>query len=246
MRQHNDEFENVFWGGSSLADLYKSSQAKGLDAGPMERLFAAGMTEFLKLRERRIADPDALLDGARRAMRASLQRELDAIEAGLSFLGSVGSISPYIGLFGTIWGSCMPSPAGQPAAGHAGHRGAWHRRSAGYPAIGLFAAIPAVWTTTTVSRATSTASRSAWRASSKSSPASSSATPVREPEMAAIQRQGGRRRTVSEINMVPFIDVMLVLLIIFMVSAPLITPASSTCPRWARLRAAPRSTSRSW
>ena len=70
----------------------------------MERIFAAGMREFLKLRERRVADPGALLDGARRAMRASFQRELDTIESHLSFLASVGSVSPYIGLFGTVWG----------------------------------------------------------------------------------------------------------------------------------------------
>lgn len=153
VRQHNDEFENVFWGGGSLADLYKSSQAKGLDAGPMERLFAAGMTEFLKLRERRIADPDALLDGARRAMRASLQRELDAIEAGLSFLGSVGSISPYIGLFGTIWGimhaftglaNLQQVTLATVAPGIA--------EALVATAIGLFAAIPAVWTYNRFSR----------------------------------------------------------------------------------------------
>ena len=62
------------------------------------------MREFLKLRERRIADTNTLLDGARRAMRASFQRELDALESNLSFLASVGSVSPYVGLFGTVWG----------------------------------------------------------------------------------------------------------------------------------------------
>ena len=70
----------------------------------MERIFASGMREFMKLRERRVADAGALLDGARRAMRASFQRELDAIESNLSFLASVGSVSPYVGLFGTVWG----------------------------------------------------------------------------------------------------------------------------------------------
>ena len=70
----------------------------------MERIFASGMREFLKLREKRVGDPAALLDGARRAMRASFQRELDSIESHLSFLASVGSVSPYIGLFGTVWG----------------------------------------------------------------------------------------------------------------------------------------------
>jgi biopolymer transport protein TolQ len=70
----------------------------------MERIFANGMREYQKLRERRITDPGALLDGARRAMRASFQRELDVIESNLSFLASVGSVSPYVGLFGTVWG----------------------------------------------------------------------------------------------------------------------------------------------
>jgi biopolymer transport protein TolQ len=70
----------------------------------MERIFASGMREYQKLRERRIADAGTLLDGARRAMRASYQRELDAMEANLSFLASVGSVSPYVGLFGTVWG----------------------------------------------------------------------------------------------------------------------------------------------
>jgi biopolymer transport protein TolQ len=70
----------------------------------MERIFASGMREYQKLRERRITDAGTLLDGARRAMRASLQREMDMAESQLAFLATVGSISPYIGLFGTVWG----------------------------------------------------------------------------------------------------------------------------------------------
>jgi len=70
----------------------------------MERIFASGMREYQKLRERRIQDSATLLDGTRRAMRASFQRELDAVESQLSFLASVGSVSPYVGLFGTVWG----------------------------------------------------------------------------------------------------------------------------------------------
>lgn len=64
-----------------------------------------GMREFLKAKEKRISDPGLVLDGARRAMRASFQREMDVLEANLAFLASVGSVSPYIGLFGTVWGS---------------------------------------------------------------------------------------------------------------------------------------------
>jgi biopolymer transport protein TolQ len=99
----NAAFEQEFWSGKNLNDLYASVSNRS-DSAPLERIFAAGMREFLKLRERRVLDPNALLDGARRAMRASFQRELDAMESNLSFLASVGSVSPYVGLFGTIWG----------------------------------------------------------------------------------------------------------------------------------------------
>ena len=100
----NEEFEREFWSGTSLNDLYASAAQSAKSAGPMERIFASGMREYQKLRERRISDAGTLLDGARRAMRASFQRELDVIESSLSFLASVGSVSPYVGLFGTIWG----------------------------------------------------------------------------------------------------------------------------------------------
>ena len=100
----NEDFEREFWSGTSLNDLYASAAQNAKTAGPMERIFASGMREYQKLRERRISDPGTLLDGARRAMRASFQRELDVIEASLSFLASVGSVSPYVGLLGTIWG----------------------------------------------------------------------------------------------------------------------------------------------
>jgi len=100
----NEAFEREFWSGTSLNDLFASAAQNAKHAGPMERIFASGMREYQKLRERRITDPGTLLDGARRAMRASFQREMDVIEASLSFLASVGSVSPYVGLFGTVWG----------------------------------------------------------------------------------------------------------------------------------------------
>ncbi|MDC8784468.1 protein TolQ [Roseateles koreensis] len=99
----NEAFEQEFWSGKNLNELY-NGVANRVDGAPLERIFASGMREFLKLRERRVTEPSALLDGARRAMRASFQRELDAMESNLSFLASVGSVSPYVGLFGTIWG----------------------------------------------------------------------------------------------------------------------------------------------
>ena len=105
IRLRNDEFERDFWSGRNLSELYQAASSKpaGQRTAPIERIFASGMREFLKLREKKL-DAGAQLDGARRAMRASLHRELDVIESHLSFLGSVGSVSPYVGLFGTVWG----------------------------------------------------------------------------------------------------------------------------------------------
>jgi biopolymer transport protein TolQ len=100
----NEEFERDFWSGTSLNDLYAAAAQNAKQGGPMERIFASGMREYQKLRERRISDAGTLLDGARRAMRASFQREMDVVETNLSFLASVGSVSPYVGLFGTVWG----------------------------------------------------------------------------------------------------------------------------------------------
>ena len=145
VNQDDETFEREFWSGASLNDLYSAANQRGRDSGPMERIFAGGMREFAKLRERRISDPSALLDGARRAMRAGLQRELDALEVNLSFLGSVGSVSPYVGLFGTVWGimhaftglaSMAQVTLATVAPGIA--------EALVATAIGLFAAIPAV------------------------------------------------------------------------------------------------------
>ena len=102
VRNRNEAFEREFWSGKSLSEMNQAVTAK-TDTAPIERIFASGIREFLKLRERRL-DAGAQLDGARRAMRASFQRELDTIESNLSFLASVGSVSPYVGLFGTVWG----------------------------------------------------------------------------------------------------------------------------------------------
>ena len=100
----NDAFDKEFWSGTSLNDLFAGAAQNAKHSGPMERIFASGMREYQKLRERHITDAGTLLDGARRAMRASYQREVDVIESNLSFLATVGSVSPYVGLFGTVWG----------------------------------------------------------------------------------------------------------------------------------------------
>ena len=102
IRNRNEAFERDFWSGRSLNEM-NQAVANKTDTAPIERIFASGIREFLKLREKRL-DAAGQLDGARRAMRASYQRELDTIESNLSFLASVGSVSPYVGLFGTVWG----------------------------------------------------------------------------------------------------------------------------------------------
>jgi biopolymer transport protein TolQ len=104
VRGDNESFEHEFWSGRNVQELYAQSERRAEQGAPLERMFTAGMREYMKLRERRVTEPDALLDGARRAMRASFQREMDVIESHLSFLATVGSVSPYVGLFGTVWG----------------------------------------------------------------------------------------------------------------------------------------------
>ena len=141
----NEEFDREFWSGTSLNDLAAGAVQNAKHSGPMERIFASGMREYQKLRERRITDAGTLMDGARRAMRASYQREVDAIELNLSFLATVGSVSPYVGLFGTVWGimhaftglaSLEQVTLATVAPGIA--------EALVATAIGLFAAIPAV------------------------------------------------------------------------------------------------------
>jgi biopolymer transport protein TolQ len=104
----NEGFERAFWSGKSLIELFQAAAQSSKSNGPMERIFASGMREFQKIQTslaaRQASDSGLLLDGSRRAMRASLQRELDVIESNLSFLASVASVSPYVGLFGTVWG----------------------------------------------------------------------------------------------------------------------------------------------
>lgn len=104
VRSLNEGFEHTFWSGLNLNDLYASALRNAQNGAPMERIFASGMREYQKLRERHILDAPTLMSGTSRAMRATAQRELDAIELGLPFLGTIASVSPYVGLFGTVWG----------------------------------------------------------------------------------------------------------------------------------------------
>ena len=139
------KFEREFWGGQELNALYQGAVNHRHSIGSLERIFEAGYREFAKLRGQRETDPSDMVDGARRAMRATFQREMDFLERHLAFLASTGSVSPYVGLFGTVWGimhsfrslaNVQQATLAQVAPGIA--------EALVATAIGLFAAIPAV------------------------------------------------------------------------------------------------------
>lgn len=103
-----EAFEDKFWSGVELSRLYQESQARRDSLTGSEQIFYAGFKEFARLHRANQHAPESVIEGALRAMRISMNRELEALENHISFLGTVGSISPYIGLFGTVWGSCTP------------------------------------------------------------------------------------------------------------------------------------------
>jgi biopolymer transport protein TolQ len=140
-----EEFERQFWSGGDLTSLYQSAINDRHNAGSMERIFEAGFREFNKLRGQNHLDAKDVIDGSRRAMRATYQREMDAIESHLAFLASVGSVSPYVGLFGTVWG-IMHAFRGLSNVGQAtlASVAPGIAEALVATAIGLFAAIPAV------------------------------------------------------------------------------------------------------
>ena len=148
-RRQTVEFERSFWAGGNLHALHQNAAGNRDENGALARIFDAGMGEFIKgkasYRSRESFDVGAVLDGARRAMRAAFQREMDVLESHLAFLASVGSVSPYIGLLGTVWG-IMNAFRGlanvQQATLAAVAPGIAEALIA--TAIGLFAAIPAV------------------------------------------------------------------------------------------------------
>lgn len=99
-----DQFEDQFWSGGDLVSIFNRISSEQKRPSGMERIFQAGFKEFAKLRNQAGIEPASVLEGSQRAMRVSLSRELDDLEENLSFLATVGSTSPYIGLFGTVWG----------------------------------------------------------------------------------------------------------------------------------------------
>ena len=138
-------FEDEFWNGADLNALFNRAGQRQRESGALERVFEAGFREFAKHKKQASTTPDATMDSSRRAMRAAYQRELDALEANLSGLATVGSVSPYIGLLGTVWG-IMNAFRGLSNVGQAtlAHVAPGIAEALIATAIGLFAAIPAV------------------------------------------------------------------------------------------------------
>jgi biopolymer transport protein TolQ len=136
-------FEQEFWSGG-INDIIKRA-GDGHDAGSMEEVFRAGYREFSKLRKQAGVAPDSIIESVRRAMRAAYQREMDELESHLPFLATVGSVSPYVGLFGTVWGIMNSFRAlSSVAQATLGHVAPGIAEALIATAIGLFAAIPAV------------------------------------------------------------------------------------------------------
>lgn len=137
-------FEDKFWSGADLSKLYSEVSSKEQVTG-IENLFVAGFREFARLRKTHATSPQIIVDGTHRAMRVALSREVDELETHLPFMATVGSISPYIGLFGTVWGimnSFIALGAVEQATLAMVAPGIAEALIA--TAMGLFAAIPAV------------------------------------------------------------------------------------------------------
>lgn len=140
-----DNFEDRFWFGIDLSKLYRQAGSNPDPDSGLEQIFRAGFKEFSRLRQQPGVDPDAVMDGVSRAMRVAISREEEKLETALPFLATVGSTSPYIGLFGTVWGimnSFLGLSQVQQATLATVAPGIAEALIA--TAIGLFAAIPAV------------------------------------------------------------------------------------------------------
>ena len=143
--KESEEFESAFWSGGDLNKLYDGVTAGRRKPQGMASIFEAGFKEFIRHKQQARMEVSDVMEGSRRAMRAAYNRELDDLDAHLPFLASVGSVSPYIGLFGTVWGimnsfrglsNVAQATLSQVAPGIA--------EALVATAIGLFAAIPAV------------------------------------------------------------------------------------------------------
>jgi biopolymer transport protein TolQ len=138
-------FEGRFWSGGNINQMFKELSQKREDLSGMDSVFVAGFKEFERLEKQKNIQPMEILEGVQRAMRVALTREIEYLETHLSFLATVGSISPYVGLFGTVWGimnSFQALSAVQQATIASVAPGIAEALIA--TAMGLFAAIPAV------------------------------------------------------------------------------------------------------
>lgn len=143
-RRGADQFEHSFWSGNDLAQLYRAIEQRGGVSG-MASIFEFGFREFARLRQQGISAADQLLEGARRAMRVAQLKEVDRLEASLATLATVGSTSPYVGLFGTVWGIMSAfSSLGNVQQATLAMVAPGISEALIATAIGLFAAIPAV------------------------------------------------------------------------------------------------------
>jgi biopolymer transport protein TolQ len=144
--ENAEAFEERFWSGADLAQLFREVSNRGAANGGMENVFESGFREFARQRQRKVHDMRIVIEGAERAMRVAGTREIGALERNLEFLANVGSISPYVGLFGTVWGIMgafqglgeMKDVTIAVVAPHISE-------ALIATAMGLFAAIPAVW-----------------------------------------------------------------------------------------------------
>jgi biopolymer transport protein TolQ len=144
--ENTEEFEERFWSGADLAQLFREVSNNGGDNGGMENIFESGFREFVRQRQRRSLDMRTVVEGSERAMRVAGTKEIGSLERNLEFLANVGSISPYVGLFGTVWGIMgafqglgeMKDVTIAVVAPHISE-------ALIATAMGLFAAIPAVW-----------------------------------------------------------------------------------------------------
>jgi biopolymer transport protein TolQ len=140
-----DEFEDKFWSGGDLSSLYNAVTSGHFGSSAMASIFEAGFKEFARLRKQTGIDPRAMVEGSQRAMRVALSREIDKLELHLSFLATVGSTSPYVGLFGTVWGIMNSFRAlGNVKAATISMVAPGIAEALVATAMGLFAAIPAV------------------------------------------------------------------------------------------------------
>ena len=223
-RQAADRFEDQFWSGGDLAALYKSLEG-GTHTG-MADIFVSGFREFSRLRSAaRARRARSCSMRSRRSMKVAQLKETDRLEQNLSTLATIGSTSPYVGLFGTVWGILTAFQAlGNVQQATLATVAPAHRRGADRHGDGPVRRDPGRDRLQPLCRPGRAGSNCATTRSWKSCPPSCSATPAaRRAEAGPTMSRRRGRKLMGEINVVPYIDVMLVLLIIFMVTAPMLS-----------------------